>query len=190
MRYFRKQQFYDAVFADLVLMGALPKNVVEAYFNAEIPNTLSPPWDGPPPAPSIDHFDLTAKLTSTSTVPVTGAPIVRDFDDEQYQGETHWYRLTGTSALDFAWTLDAGGTFQANSIYCAFVHITPKTGFSTTGITWQDWTHNSTAAPWFTVKASPAAGIPLGDPVNATIPVVPAEAGADVAFAFTKTEAA
>jgi hypothetical protein len=191
LRYFRKQQFYDAVFADLVLMGALPKNVVESYFNAEIPSTLSPPWDGPPPYPSINHLDLTSKLTVPTTVPATGGNIIHDFDDEQYQGSIAWYRFTGIDASTYAWTLESGNTFQASSIYCAFVHITPKSGYSSTGITWEDWTHNSTAEPWKTVKANPALPITIKDgSTSITVPVPPNDANADVAFAFARTAAA
>jgi hypothetical protein len=196
MRYFRKQQFYDAVFADLVLMGALSKNVVETYFNAEVPNSLAPPWDGPPPYPSISDLDLTQKLTSGgSTVPVTGANIVRDFPDVQYKGAIRWYRLVDASSdpntPDPQWSLEAGNTFQANAVYCAFVHITPETGYSTTGITWTDWTHNSTASPWKTVKANPALPITVRvDSTDVTVPPPPNDVSADVAFAFAKTGAA
>jgi hypothetical protein len=43
LSHFRREPLYEAIMADLVLMGALPKDAVEKFTDTEIPDTLRAP---------------------------------------------------------------------------------------------------------------------------------------------------
>jgi hypothetical protein len=136
LAYFRKQQFYDAIFADLVLMGALPQDLVENYFNAKIPPELSPPYkpDYPYPTQPVDQLDI--KQYSNIVAPVSGATVpAADFDvaGSQYTGKTKWY--VGNTSTEFT-----GTTFGSGAIYIAAIKLTAKPGYTFEGLAGNDFT--------------------------------------------------
>ena len=51
----RKELLYEAIMTDLVLMGALPKDVVEKYIGHPIPDYLKPPATMEEPEGSEDR---------------------------------------------------------------------------------------------------------------------------------------
>jgi hypothetical protein len=133
LAYYRKQQFYDAVFADLVVMGALDKTTVENYFNAIIPSNLAPPYPPIPPTPPVpvSDLDLTAKFGAATT----GTAIMRTFDATEYTGSIEWH--VGSAGG----TIDTGVNFLTGTIYVAIVTMTAKTGFDLTGIKGNTFTY-------------------------------------------------
>jgi hypothetical protein len=149
MAYFRKQQFYDAIFADLVLMGALPKNVVEDYFNAYIPPELSAPWSGPPqpyPTQPVTDLDLTSKFTA----PVKNGDVVRDFDSEQYTGTIVWHVGTASG------TIFTDDTFNGSTVYVAIVTLVAKAGYTTEGLAGNDFNYTGATSVSNSAVASQA----------------------------------
>lgn len=134
MAYYRKQQFYDAVFADLVLMGALPRNVVEDYFNAIIPPELVAPWEAPPePFPTEPVTDL--NMTSKVVKPVKNATPTLTFDTVQYTGTVAWWNVSDNKAMDTE-------TFEGSTVYRADVSLIAKAGYTLEGLAGNDFLHS------------------------------------------------
>jgi hypothetical protein len=71
----------------------------------------------------VNQLDLTGLVTA----PVKGAaPVTTAINATQYTGEIAWKTSTGAAH---------SGSFTASAVYKAEVTLTPKTGFTFTGIT-------------------------------------------------------
>ncbi|MDD2478204.1 MAG: hypothetical protein PHW45_04490, partial [Candidatus ainarchaeum sp.] len=159
----QKSDAWNGDYADITGAASstyfLSADEIDSYFRLKVTGTgdyvgeLTSAYKGP-----VREKKISAALPA-NIFPVTDASAVTSFETTEYTGTVDWYIGTLNADGTVTWstgagTLNANGTFKANSEYRATITLTPKAGYTFQGVPENYYTLDGAVS----VKNDPSSG--------------------------------